>query len=464
MAELQIQETDQVSGIRGGDPSLISEFFWLGYRSKDLESLNIVRQCRNLIHVLDIIKCDGKTLDEFITLDSIEVSETHTFPQEQPTKSDFQLWNEAIIKLCLGSTNLPYILGNFLRKPHLPRRWYTTAEADCLYRENLVSPPSHDIYRHQRTGVGTRYGKKCNWVRTEPGGHTGNFYASITMSNVTCAILHLTAKVPEELPSPASFFETRLQSFGNSSLWDNFLVDGDGEWIGQAVRTGSLCIAHNGSYMPETSTIICLAGVVMYCKTSRCWLKLSIAEKSDVASNYQGELLGAVMALLILRAAMASKNTATRVQQVMLCDNHEDISHGNSPLQSLPEKQKQEDLIRLTKYLSSTNKFQPKWEWVEGHAIERKGRCNSTLAERLNHQADILANDSLVSAIARGLLMEGDFSIRTDQIQAIREQGMFITLTIPGERLGIPNSTGTIRRKEHHTGRRFSSCVVGWSQ
>jgi hypothetical protein len=147
----------------------------------------------------------------------------------------------------------------------------------------------------------------------------------------------------------------------------------------------------------------------MYCKISRCWLKLSIAEKSDTASNYRGELLGAVMTLLILRVAMASENSATRVQQVMLCNNHGVISHGNSPLKSLPEKQKQADLIRLTKLLSSTNKFQPKWEWVEGHAVERKGWCNSTLAERLNHQADILVKNSLVSAIAGGLLMEGDF-------------------------------------------------------
>ena len=112
-AELQIQETDQVSGIQEGDQSLISDFFWLGYRSKDLESLNIVQRCRNLIHISDIIKCDGKTLDEFITLDLIEVSEAHTFPREQPTKSDFRLWNKAMIKLCSGSTSLLYILGNF---------------------------------------------------------------------------------------------------------------------------------------------------------------------------------------------------------------------------------------------------------------------------------------------------------------------------------------------------------------
>ena len=61
------------------------------------------------------------------------------------------------------------------------------------------------------------------------------------------------------------------------------------------------------------------------------------------------------------------------------------------------------------KLLSSTGKFQPKLEWVEGHAVERKGWSNCTLAERLNHQADILAKESLVSAIARGSLMEGDF-------------------------------------------------------
>ncbi len=128
--------------------------------------------------------------------------------------------------------------------------------------------------------------------------------------------------------------------------------------------------------------------------------------------DYRGELLGAVMALLILRAAMANEDTATRAQQVILCDNRGVISHGNSPLQSLLEKQKQSDLIRLMKLLSSTRKFQPKWEWVEGHAVERKGWCNCTLAERLNHQADILAKESLVSAIAGGSLMEGDFPFK----------------------------------------------------
>ncbi len=266
----------------------------------------------------------------------------------------------------------------------------------------------YDIYCCQRTGVGTRYGKKYNWIRTASGVWPGTFYASVTMRDETCVILHLTSRVPEELPVTKSFLKT-LEPFGNSSLWENLSVDGDREWIGQAVWMGSLCIAHNGSYMPETSTTICLAGVIMYCKTSKCWLKLSNAEESDVASNYRGKLLGAVIALLILRATTASENAVPHSQQVLLCDNHRVISHGNSTQQSLPEKQKQADLIRLMKHLSSTNKFQPRWEWVEGHTFKRKGWYNSTLAERFNHQSDILAKDSLLSAIAWGLLMEGDF-------------------------------------------------------
>jgi hypothetical protein len=97
------------------------------------------------------------------------------------------------------------------------------------------------------------------------------------MRDETCAILHLMSRVLEELSVTKSFLET-LESFGNSSLWKNLSVDGDEEWIGQAVRIGSLCIVHDGSYMLEMSTTICLAGVIMYCKTSKCWLKLSIAE------------------------------------------------------------------------------------------------------------------------------------------------------------------------------------------
>ena len=212
-----IWKDDQVCGIWDGDRSLISAFFLLGYHGKELEALNKVRRYRNLIHVSDIVKCDGQSLDEFIILDLSELSCAHTFPREQPTATDFCLWNEAFGKLCSGTTSLPHTLGHFLRKPHLPWSWYTTTEADHLYRYAQTIPPLYDTYRRQRGCIGTRYGKKHDWIETAIRAHPGVFYASVTMRDAICAVLHSTSRVPEIVTAPTFFLKT-LQMFGNSSL------------------------------------------------------------------------------------------------------------------------------------------------------------------------------------------------------------------------------------------------------
>jgi hypothetical protein len=80
-----------VDGVRENDRSLMSEYSRIGYKEKDLAGLNIVRQYRNLLHVFDISKFDGTTLDKFVTSDVVERSIHHTFPCEEPTVSDFQL-------------------------------------------------------------------------------------------------------------------------------------------------------------------------------------------------------------------------------------------------------------------------------------------------------------------------------------------------------------------------------------
>ncbi len=113
-------------------------------------------------------------------------------------------------------------------------------------------------------------------------------------------------------------------------------------------------------------------------------------EYSDAARNYCGKLLGAVLALLVLRAAGANLDLPSPLV-VLYCDNRGVLSHGNNPLPSLSQKQKQADLIRLIKFLSGTNNGKVGWEWVEGHAVESRGWMCCTLPERLNDQADGLA-------------------------------------------------------------------------
>jgi hypothetical protein len=150
------------------------------------------------------------------------------------------------------------------------------------------------------------------------------------------------------------------------------------------------------------------AGIIIYCRNTKQWLKVLVTERSKAASNYLGELLGTILALLILQAA-SSMVTTPYPRTTLHCDNKVVIRHSNSLLRSLPEKQQQADLIRLVKHLASTNKCRAIWEWVEGHAVKSKGWEYCSLPARLNHQADLLAKAALMSGLEGGLIMEGDF-------------------------------------------------------
>ncbi len=98
---------------------------------------------------------------------------------------------------------------------------------------------------------------------------------------------------------PTTFCEI-LESYGNLSLWENLSYNGNGEWILEGLVAGSICIAHDGSYMPKESTTLSSAGIIIYCKNTKQWLRVLVTEHSNAASNYRGELLGSVLALLIL--------------------------------------------------------------------------------------------------------------------------------------------------------------------
>jgi hypothetical protein len=90
---------DQVHSTREHGCSLMSEFFCVGYQGNDLAGLNIVCCYHNLIHLFNISKCDGITLDEFIVLDYTKISHLPIFLREEPLAADFRLWCDAIHRL-----------------------------------------------------------------------------------------------------------------------------------------------------------------------------------------------------------------------------------------------------------------------------------------------------------------------------------------------------------------------------
>jgi hypothetical protein len=67
---------------------------------------------------------------------------------------------------------------------------------------------------------------------------------------------------------------------------------------------GTLIVIHDGLYMREVSPNICSAAVRIVCTFTGSLCKCTIAEKSTAAGSYRGEILGAILAQLILQAAV----------------------------------------------------------------------------------------------------------------------------------------------------------------
>jgi hypothetical protein len=155
-ADVSFHTDDLVHGVWESDCSLMSEFYRICYRGKELLALNIVCHYRNLLHLSDISQCDGVTLDEYIVSDCLEISALHMFPRKESMPSNHRLWREAFSWLCSGTTTLPTSLGPFVHFLHIHCQWFTNEEADILYLVgDKSSPPRFDTY-HKQSGRSTR--------------------------------------------------------------------------------------------------------------------------------------------------------------------------------------------------------------------------------------------------------------------------------------------------------------------
>ena len=122
-----------------------------------------------------------------------------------------------------------------------------------------------------------------------------------------------------------------LASWGNEAVWKNSSLAGD-EWIKPAYTRGSLILCHDGSYMPHQDNTRCLAGVLMICTKSTNQGHIAFCEHTDskTASNYRGEIIGGVIATLLLWAlSRCASPPSSNASISIYCDNLGVVCHGN---------------------------------------------------------------------------------------------------------------------------------------
>ena len=86
-----------------------------GYRGSRLESVNVVRKSLHLIHVSDLVLCDGKILDVSLTEGFLKtpLDSRVQFPEEKPTKKDKRIWTTFISALSRDYRVLDEPLGDY---------------------------------------------------------------------------------------------------------------------------------------------------------------------------------------------------------------------------------------------------------------------------------------------------------------------------------------------------------------
>ncbi len=135
--------------------------------------------------------------------------------------------------------------------------------------------------------------------------------------------------------------------------------------------------------MKEISPYILSAAILIYCKTTKKVCKCTIAEQSQSAGSYRGEILGGVVTQLILRAAVQVRMGPYPLT-IEDCNNDGVVKHGNTPFRPLLSTQLNADVLRIMERMILDHPFRLKFLYVASHSNDIKKWEECSLKERIN--------------------------------------------------------------------------------
>jgi hypothetical protein len=382
------------------------------FSTKELDQINRVRHYKKVTSVGDLVGCDGRSiLPEMYTPTGGE--SRWKFPHQQPTTADFQVWRKGLGALSRTGNKLYLSLGKFTAAPHKPDNWFiNNAETDIYHRTTTGAYEHYSLTHCRRT---TRFGAK--FALQQMTLEHPSLDKRLTPHNWTGDEVRYHSAYPINLPqseTPTTMLDI-IESQENKSLWTNLRVDGDdgGKWIYTSLMAGTLAAGHDGSYQQDLATDICAGAAVLYSTSTDQYAELTWVEKSDnkTATNYRGEILGAIATQLLIKFAVEGREVTGHRLLGIGCDNMGVVHHGNNPKRPLKEKQSQADLLRLLKHLVEHSKVRGELRHVHSHSDKHTRREDMTLAQFINVRADEIVGKALTTAIAKNRFITGVFPL-----------------------------------------------------
>jgi hypothetical protein len=363
---------------------------------------NRARKYFQIYFLSHLVMCDGSTVNPSAVEPSFTThrSTSMRFPKEQPTDADFDIWKHTIRRLTSPTLTLSPPLGRFLRTCPEYDTWQTNTDRSYIVQQN--NDTSYRVYYPAQQHYRTRGHNYFEYHHTTPHPPPCTLTASVLPHNTYKVVLHSTSSLKQVTHAPTEPFLTKLQKGLQSLIWRSSKFDEDGEWIVRAIKRGTLLIVHDGSYMPQIDKSICSAGIVLLCTQTGRMGTMQCCEKtnSTTASNYRGELLGALLASHIL--TIASEQHISNRTVKLYCDNLGVINHALHPESTLKTNQPQADILLMFTHNLATTTVPWSYQHVYGHLDETIRFQSLSLPEQLNVMADKLAKDALLEAVETG--------------------------------------------------------------
>lgn len=153
---------------------------------------------------------------------------------------------------------------------------------------------------------------------------------------------------------------------------------------------------HDGSYMRSMAPDMCSAAVTI-CRTDSPEMMICvIADRSEDADNYRGEILGAVLGLILIHSVLSCHDPQDETLSCH-CDNMGVVKHANKKNEGLAENQAQADVLAVMKHVISIMPCPVQYHHVLGHQLHKGMSLDQLdLPARMNELCDDKAKEHLI--------------------------------------------------------------------
>jgi hypothetical protein len=112
----------------------------------DLLSLNIVWMYKMVIHLSDVVMCNGKTIKRSVLLANVGKSEAHKFPVQPPTPTDMNLWTTALQRISSKFYVLTLPLQEYtISIKHSKPSWQLNQNGDILHHNIKMNGQDYHV-------------------------------------------------------------------------------------------------------------------------------------------------------------------------------------------------------------------------------------------------------------------------------------------------------------------------------